>query len=569
MQLFASAFVTRSGNVFSRRLFRHRFLRSKCSTLSRIPRKSRPTSSTRPLFASALRCASSTGESTTGRPVEIEIGQEAGALEEQDTIFALSSGAGVTAGVAVIRLSGPAAKHCLLSLLKENSRPPKARFASFRRLYDPETKDLLDEAIVLYFPGPKSFTGEDVVELQVHGSRAVINAVFESLEKVEGESVIRPAERGEFTRRAFENGRMDLTRVEGLADLISSETALQRKQALRQLSGEVFEMLESWREEIKTCLAHAEAVIDFGDDVDDETFEMIIPRVRELRNKLYSYLNNGYRGEIVRGGARVAIVGEPNAGKSTLLNALAQRPAAIVSPIAGTTRDVVEVQLDINGLPVIVSDTAGLRDTTDDPVEIEGMHRAKRVAAEADLTILVHDGTTGRLADAIEYLPQRLKRTEQTHHHQEGRFSRDNLICVINKADIASPDLITTSEAGFPVFRTSLIHDEGLPELIAHLETHLRNHVEGSNTGKSGEGNSSGSVPVITRARHRHHMKLAVAALDSFLDGRSGPDPRLYLPMDLATEDLRIAGKELGSITGVIHAEEVLDVIFSEFCIGK
>lgn len=564
-----SAFVFRSATL----LLRHNVNRSASLQVRRglasTPRRRRAAySPERTISSKTIKCDTDGHRFNIENATPYQMEHSTIGPTEEDTIFALSSGAGVTAGVAIIRISGPSAKTCLLDLLKRDSNKfPAPRHASFRRIYHPTTVDLLDEAIVIFFPGPRSFTGEDVVELHVHGSRAVINAVFEALEKIETNNIIRPAERGEFTRRAFENGRMDLTRVEGLADLISAETSMQRKQALRQLSGEVCEMLESWRAEIKTCLAHAEAVIDFGDDVDDDAFESIVPRVRELHQKLRVHLNDGHRGEIVRGGARVAIVGEPNAGKSTLLNALARRPAAIVSPLAGTTRDVVEVQLDINGLPVIVCDTAGLRDRSDDPIEVEGMHRAKRVASEADITILVHDGTTGRLEDAIAALPRRLGIKQGDSESRNN--SNDKLICVINKIDISLPDPITTREAGLPVFRTSLLRNEGLTDLVSHLEKHLRERVEGLIKGNSEEESYKSTTPVITRARHRYHMNVAVRALESFLEGRSGPDRSLYLPMDLATEDLRIAGRELGSITGTIHVEEILDVIFSEFCIGK
>lgn len=498
-----------------------------------------------------------------------------------DTIFALSSGAGVTAGVAIIRVSGPAATICLAQLLNikskgnpaSNQKFPQPRYASVRRLYHPVTSDLLDEALVIYFPGPRSFTGEDVVELHVHGSRAVINAVIEALSSLRqmhsDASTVRPAERGEFTRRAFENGRMDLTSVEGLADLISAETALQRKQALRQLGGEMRHLLEGWRAEIKSCLAHAEAVIDFGDDVDDDAFEAIVPRVCDLLMKMKGQLNDGHRGELVRGGARVAIVGQPNAGKSTLLNALARRPAAIVSPQAGTTRDVVEVHLDLNGLAVVVSDTAGLRQDTADPIEIEGMKRARQAASNADITILVHDASQGGMESAIESIS--MDRRGRENDTETGTHA--NMICVANKVDLMPDSFESKTTVGdIPIFSTSLVNNDGLSELTTHLENLLKIRLEGSGgVGEDSESSSKaqGSIPVITRARHRHHMTLAVEALSVFMEGRTGDNPLLYLPMDIATEELRIAAKEIGSITGIIHVEEVLDVVFSEFCIGK
>lgn len=499
-----------------------------------------------------------------------------------DTIFALSSGAGVTAGVAVIRVSGPAALSCLKQLLRrdgssqlpQRTKLPLARYASVRKLYNPFTGEPLDEAIVIYFPGPKSFTGEDVVELHVHGSRAVIAGVVDALGSLSDSdsfvSRVRPAERGEFTRRAFENGRMDLTSVEGLADLIAAETAMQRKQALAQLGGEMRNTVEGWREEIKNCLAHAEAVIDFGDDVEDSAFEAIVPRVAELRRTMEEHLHDRYRGEIVRGGARVAIVGKPNAGKSTLLNALARRSVSIVSPQAGTTRDVVEVHLDLNGLAVLVSDTAGLRDKTEDAIEMEGMKRARDAASNADVTILVHDASQGGLQEAIESFPALISVVDGTRKEEDGVVS--DLICVANKVDLLPNQVEEKVFHGIPIFRTCLLRNEGINELTKHVESVLRSRLEGNDSRNhisDAKASLHNCVPIITRARHRYHMTAAVSALAHFVEGRSGEDRDLYLPMDLATENLRIAGKELGAMTGVIHSEEILDVIFSEFCIGK
>lgn len=525
-----------------------------------------------------------------------------------DTIYALSSGAGVTAGVAIIRVSGPEARHCLSRMLvsdgagagHDSSRQtvPKPRFAALRSLFHPISKELLDQALVLYFPGPKSFTGEDVVELHVHGSRAVIVGVVEALGSVKtAVSTVRPAERGEFTRRAFENGRMDLTAVEGLADLIAADTSSQRRQALSQMGGQLREVFEAWREEIKGCLAHAEAVIDFGDDVDDDAFEALVPRVRQLRDEMQTRLKDNRRGEIVRGGARVAIIGAPNAGKSTLLNTLARRPAAIVSPLAGTTRDVVEVQLDLNGLAVIVSDTAGLREHTQDAVELEGMRRARETAAAADVTLFVHDATQPESADALwaKSVPSpNTSSNSKPDHDDESRAEgtkQGTLICVANKMDLVQPDELPTlaeSRRSFMdrgselancvdyVCPTSLVSGRGVDELIHKLEHIIRDRVEGNvehDTGPEGPRHTgvpeSLEAPVITRARHRHHMEAATAALTSFLKGRTGPDMTLFLPMDLAAEELRIASRELGAITGIIHVEEVLDVIFNDFCIGK
>lgn len=579
-----SAFLQRSPYSFFRSLQIHSFTTTHLCSLRCLHRLSKGpfepgTKWRRPPYSSIDRnCATL---NTTGFGADGRYSEEHPA-PLHDTIFALSSGAGVTAGVAVIRVSGCAALSCLAELLQidesnqsaRKGKLPPPRYASVRKLYNPLNGELLDEAIVIYFRGPRSFTGEDVVEFHVHGSRAVTNGVVEALESLNdpesSTSQVRPAEKGEFTRRAFENGRMDLTSVEGLADLIAAETAMQRKQALAQLGGQVRDTVEGWREEIKNCLAHAEAVIDFGDDVDDDAFEAIVPRAAKLCGKLKEHLHDRHRYEIVRGGAKIAIVGKPNAGKSTLLNALAKRPAAIVSPQAGTTRDVVEVQLDLNGLAVVVSDTAGLRDRTDDAIEIEGMKRARDAASLADVTILVHDASQGGLEAAIKSFPSLIRVAEEAEGENGETVS--DLICVVNKIDLSPNQEVGQVIHGIPVFKTCLLRNEGINELTGRVEHILRSRLEGFE-GRSPTGDKKallrGDVPIITRARHRHHMTAAVSALTRFVEGRSGVDRDLYLPMDLATEDLRIAGRELGAITGAIHSEEVLDVIFSEFCIGK
>ena len=296
-----------------------------------------------------------------------------------DTVFALSSGAG-RAGVSVVRVSGPRASDVFSQMVPGRSgEAPTARKAVLRKMWSPAAADsddgergeLIDEVLALWFPAPNSFTGEDTVELHTHGSRAVVSATLEALAKLDG---LRMAEPGEFTRQAFANGRMELTQVEGLADLINADTEEQRKQALANMGGAQRSKLEGWRQELLGALAHTEALIDFGEDAEDVTTEALrgaVTKVRELRSEVEAQLYDGGRGEVVREGVRVAILGPPNAGKSTLLNALAQRPAAIVSDVAGTTRDVVQVTLQLGGLPVLLSDTAGLREHTNDPIELQ------------------------------------------------------------------------------------------------------------------------------------------------------------------------------------------------------
>jgi tRNA modification GTPase len=302
-----------------------------------------------------------------------------------DTIFALSSGR-PPAAIAVVRLSGPRAGAALEKLA---GRVPEPRKAALVRVRDPGNREVIDEALALWFPGPNSETGEDVAELQLHGGRAVIAAVLGALGQIEG---LRPAEAGEFTRRAFENGRLDLTAVEGLADLIYAETEAQRRQAYRQLKGLLGERAETWRQRLIEALALVEARIDFSDeaDVPEDLLAPALAIARGLRDEIAEALAGAARGERLRDGLVVAIAGPPNAGKSTLLNRIARREAAIVSPVAGTTRDVIEVHLDLEGYPVTLLDTAGISDSAD-PVEQEGVRRARQRASEADLVVWVED----------------------------------------------------------------------------------------------------------------------------------------------------------------------------------
>lgn len=490
---------------------------------------------------------------------------------DNDTIFAISSGIVAQAGVAVVRLSGPDADVVAQELFAEGVQLPRDRVATVRYLHDPVSGDLLDQALVIRFPHPNSFTGEDVVELHLHGSRAVVSAVIRALSRTRA----RPATRGEFTRRAFENGRMDLTEVEGLGDLIAADTDEQRKQALRQLRGDVRRAFESWREEVKQCLAHAEAVIDFGDDVDEEVFEAVVPRVESLAQDIERRSADNRRGEIVRDGLAVAIVGPPNAGKSTLLNILAGRSAAIVSARPGTTRDIVEVNLDIDGVPVLVRDTAGLRDSTDDDIEIEGMRRAREAARSADIAIIVVDASTAAVSEsASPHLSDKATQllTDLTASDRDTNTQAPEVLIVENKKDLITHDLhdpCDTSRRTVPRFRTSLTSGDGFDALMEQLRSTVRTRVERGSNSDASDDASANETPIITRARHRHHVENTVQALRAFVDGRADANPARRLPMDLATEELRIASRELGAVTGTIHVEEVLDTVFSEFCIGK
>ncbi|MBU0725685.1 MAG: tRNA uridine-5-carboxymethylaminomethyl(34) synthesis GTPase MnmE [Alphaproteobacteria bacterium] len=436
------------------------------------------------------------------------------------TIFALASAPG-RAGIAVLRVSGPDAGMALQQLTGRVL--PEARQASRRRLVDPATQEVLDEALVLWFPAPHSFTGEDVAELHLHGSRAVIDGVSGALADLPG---VRLAEPGEFTRRAFLAGKLDLTEVEGLADLIDAETSAQRRLALRQMDGALSGLYEGWRQRLMGCLAHMEAAIDFPDEeLPDDLISGVAAKTQSLRAEMAAHLADGRRGEILRDGFRIAIIGAPNAGKSSLLNWLARREAAIVSETAGTTRDVIEVHLDLGGYPVVLADTAGLRDTTDS-IEAEGIRRARRWAEAADLQLLVIDSTRPEPAEA------------------EGSA---RVLRVWNKVDLYMQGH-TEKTAPMNAIPVSVGTGQGLPELLATLSDIV------------GKALSIGVAPVLTRERHRRAIEESVSALDRFLDAGM---------VDLAAEDLRVAMRALGRIKGRVDVEDLLDVIFRDFCLGK
>eukprot|EP01038_Epipyxis_sp_PR26KG_P010159 gene10159-13666_t len=492
-----------------------------------------------------------------------------------DTIYALSSGQVIKSGISVIRLSGPSSFKVLDALsthptpdsLPNYSRNmPKPRVASLRNLYCPETKEKLDQAIVITFPGPRSFTGEDVVELHVHGSRAVISGLFKAFEycdKMGNELNIRPAERGEFTKRAFDNGRMDLTEVEGLSDLLDADTSEQRKQALKQMDGVLRKKFEAWREELVGCLAHTEAVIDFGDDdreddVSDATFHQLTPRIKNLMQQLQHSLNTAHKGELVREGVKIALAGLPNAGKSSLLNALAGRPAAIVSPIAGTTRDIVEVRLDLGGLSCILSDTAGLRIDSNDIIEMEGMKRAREAFQLAQLKVFVIDESDqNSLQSSVSVLQSLLNNDNNNNENkmnENDNFSQQNIMIVLNKCDqtnnidtkitfnsILSELFVNNTTTNnnhdtyhdinnnrISYYRISCKDGIGLEELEKGM-THIIQTKIINNNNCNNNSNVKESI-IITRDRHRRHVRKCVEHLNRFLYAR--------LPMDAAAEEI-------------------------------
>jgi tRNA modification GTPase len=439
-------------------------------------------------------------------------------MTKSSTIFALSSAPG-RAGVAVVRLSGPAARAVLASMA---GPLPEPRRVAFRTIRHPETRAVIDRAVVFWFAGPASETGEDVAEFQPHGGPAIIRALLEALATIED---CRLAEPGEFARRAFLNGKLDLAEVEGLADLVNAETEAQRRQAINQAGGAISRLYDGWRSQLIEIAALTEAAIDFSDegDVGASAFDQARAAAGPLSAALRDHLAGAHRGEIVRDGFRVALLGPPNAGKSSLLNALARRDAAIVSEEAGTTRDVIEVRLDLGGLPVIVSDTAGLRQT-EGLVEREGIRRSLAAARTADLTLWLSES-------GLDAPPSEI--------------SRETTLKVRTKSDLLD-DSSPVPNGSLPV---SSVTGAGLGELIAEI------------TRRAMAAGGDGQSLVVSQARHHAHLSDALRALETFISGPSD--------LELRAEDLRIAAQALGRITGRVDAEDVLDRIFSSFCIGK
>lgn len=446
----------------------------------------------------------------------------------EETIFALASAAG-RAGVAVFRVSGPGAARAFVDLTRR-ALPP-ARRAVRVRLCSPATGEVLDDGLGLWFPAPKSFTGEDVAELHLHGGRAVEAAVTDALRGLEG---LRLAEPGEFTRRAFENGKFELTAAEGLADLVNAETEAQRRQARRQLEGELGAIYEGWRARLIEALAHYEAVIDFTDEeLPADLAQKIKHKMLGLEEEISQHLDDNRRGERLRDGIYIAIIGAPNVGKSSLLNALARRDAAIVAETAGTTRDVVEVHLDLGGFPVIVADTAGLREAADG-VEREGIRRAEARAAEADIRLALFDITLWPELDAKTL-----------------GLVGDDTVPILNKADLLGPGQGPGAKervGGRPVVIASAKTGAGMAELLKCVESMVSHRID-----------LAGS-PALTRARHRDALEQSVDALTRFAGASEEA---------LAAEDLRLAARALGRITGRVEVDDILDVIFRDFCIGK
>jgi len=439
-----------------------------------------------------------------------------------ETIYALSSAVG-KAGVAVVRVSGAAAADVCRQLTGREL--PAPRSAVRRQVRSISSEDVLDEGLVLWFPGPASFTGEDVAELHIHGGLATVTAVLEAVGEISGTRIAEP---GEFTRRAFLNEKMDLTAAEGLADLIDAETEAQRRQAILQSSGALGRLYESWRDRLMGALAHVEAVIDFPEEgLPESALAAAQTQILGILDSITQHVEDRSVGEQLRRGIRVAIVGPPNAGKSSLLNALAGRDAAIVSELAGTTRDVVEVRMDLGGFPVILSDTAGLRETAD-RVEVEGVRRARATADEADVVIAVFDGSLA------------LDQAEEVYRSPV-------TLTVANKWDLGVAER-NVPIGGLGLAQVSVRTGAGMDALLERLREVVTERWAGDRGA------------VITRARHREAVLECQASLVRA--------QAAVLP-ELLAEDLRLAMQSLGRITGSFDVEDLLDIVFRDFCIGK
>ena len=442
------------------------------------------------------------------------------------TIYALSTGPGIS-GVAIIRISGPETSSIIKSLT--GKKIPKPRVATLRKINNINTSELIDEGLILWFPGPESYTGEDMAEIHVHGGKAVIQALQHSISKHQN---CRLAEPGEFTKLAFQNGKINLLKAESIADLISAETEIQRLQAVRIMQGNSSIKFNELREKLLKILSYVEAKIDFPDeDLPEDSLIEIKKSSKEVLSEIKKILNDQKIGEIIREGFKIAIVGPTNAGKSSLLNNLSKREVAIVSEVAGTTRDVIETHLNLDGYPVIISDTAGIR-VSKDEIEKKGIKLSLDKAENADLKLVVVDA---RSVDLKGFLKDLLKK---------------NSILVINKSDLANEELDNQVKKIDHV-SISLKNNSNIDKLILKIKDKLKNKF------------ISNEDILITRERHRQHLEQCVSYLENFNDKNKIKD------FDKAAEDLRLATRHLGMIVGKVDVEEILGSIFNDFCIGK
>ena len=442
------------------------------------------------------------------------------------TIYALSSGPGIS-GIAVVRISGSDSSK-VLKLLTKNELPTP-RVATLRKINNINTSELIDEGLILWFPGPQSYTGEDMVEIHIHGGKAVVEALLNTLSNIKE---CRLADPGEFTKLAFQNGKINLLKAESIADLISAETEIQRLQAVKMMKGKSSEKFNELREKLLKILSFVEAKIDFPDeDLPEENLKKIKEDSSNVLNEIKKILNDQKVGEIIREGFKIAIVGPTNAGKSSLLNNLSNREVAIVSEIAGTTRDVVETHLNIDGYPVIISDTAGIRDSKDE-IEKKGIKLSLKKAENADLKLVVVDAKS---IDLSGFLNDLLKK---------------DAILVINKSDLLKEKL-DPEISKFNHVLISLKDNLNIDKLISKIKNHLENKF------------ISEEDILITRERHRQHLLQCVEHLKNFSDKNDKKD------FDKGAEDLRLATRQLGMIVGKVDVEEILGSIFNDFCIGK
>ena len=442
------------------------------------------------------------------------------------TIYALSTGPGIS-GIAVIRISGPETKLVIKSLAGKVL--PKPKQATLRKINKINTSELIDEGIILWFPGPESYTGEDMAEFHIHGSKAVIDALHASISEVES---CRLAEPGEFTKLAFQNGKINLLKAESIADLISAETEIQRQQAIKIMNGKSADKFNNLREKLLKILSHVEAKIDFPDEaLPEDIFKNIKKTSSEVILDIKKILDDKKVGERIREGFKIAIIGPTNAGKSSLLNHLSNRDAAIVSEIAGTTRDVIETHLNIDGYPVVVSDTAGIRDSKNE-IEKKGIKLALDKAENADLKLIVIDAKSIDFKGVLKELMD------------------ENAILVINKSDLLKEDL-NSEIKNYEHVLISVKNNLNLEDLILKIKNKLKNKFITSED------------ILITRERHRQHLEQSLNYLKNFEEKNDAED------FDKAAEDLRLATRHLGMIVGKVDVEEILGSIFNDFCIGK
>ena len=442
------------------------------------------------------------------------------------TIFALSSGPGIS-GVAVIRISGPDTKKVLKNMTF--AKLPKPKVATLSKFKNPNNNEIIDEGILIWFPAPNSYTGEDMAEFHVHGSKAVINAIYRSISEIEG---CRLADPGEFTKIAFQNGKINLLKAESISDLISSETEIQRQQALKIMSGTSSNKFNSLRERLLKILSNVEAKIDFPEeDLPNEILKNIHSEANSIKAEIQKILNDKKIGEIIREGFKIAILGPTNVGKSSLLNYLTKRNVAIVSEIAGTTRDIIEANINLDGYPVVVSDTAGIRESKDE-IEKKGIKLALKKAESADLNLIVIE------PKSVDF----------------GHFLKDilskNSIVVVNKMDKGNEEINNEIKKYDPI-KISIKEEKNLDKLIELIKKNLEKKLV-----------SSEDI-FITRQRHRTNLEKCVKSLKNFEAKNSIKD------FDKAAEDLRLATRYLGTIVGKVDVEEILGSIFNDFCIGK